>query len=140
MSFAVCRSRMFISRRGTIDRDVKSSVFQHRLVYFPLYFLYVYYQNISKAIYSSVDISVVFKVSTIFVKKKKSKEFKTATQIIGKGILINRERAIKTNHPSYFKKKKERGGKIAFERGPRLIYALAPIQQIKKKPGPLPQS
>lgn len=67
---------MFISRRGTIDRDVKSSVFQHRPVYFPLYFLYVYYQNISKAIYSSVDISVVFKVSTIFVKRKKSKEFK----------------------------------------------------------------
>lgn len=118
MSFAVCRSRMFISRRGTIDRDVKSSVFQHHLVYFPLYFLYVYYQNISKAIYSSVDISVVFKVSTIFVKKK-SKEFKIqnsliSTQTIGKGILINRERAIKTNHPSYFKKKERERGKNRF--------------------------
>lgn len=47
---------------------------------------------------------------------------------------MNRERAIRTNHPSYFK---ERGEKKSLS-GLRLIYALAPIRQIKKKETWLP--
>lgn len=81
--FRVCRSSMFISRRGRRN-DRKTSVFQHRLVlYFPRYFhdlytyIYIYTDVLSKyfvnhSLFRQNIRPIIFKVSIIFEKEKNS--------------------------------------------------------------------
>lgn len=111
--------------RGTIDHDVKVGFPTSSRVFFSLFS-----QPISKYFKSHLFFRRIYqRYIQSFVKKKKNSKQSNVYSNNQQEDSNEPRTSDRTNHPSYFK---ERGEKKSLS-GLRLIYALAPIRQIKKR-------